>query len=154
MNAGDGTVIAGGVAYSVTENVDLSLSVGYEKSKTNGSNGDLIFSRRPIELLLFRNIGKNWRLGGGLRNVNNAQLETSGVVAGNDQSYKSSSGGVLEAQYLTDRGGNPYGRFGVSVRYVADRYDGNAVTSQPGNFNLASPPFSGNHVDLSLMYMY
>lgn len=154
IKAGNGNSYVGGVAYSLTESLDLSLSLGYEKTTLFASNGDLAFTRTPLELMLFKNVGSNWRVGAGARFFTSAKLETSGVGAGYDQSYDASTGAVVEAQLLTDRGTNPYGRFGVSVRYVIDRFDGKAPASQPTNYSIYSPPFNGNHIGLSLIYMY
>lgn len=154
IKAGNGNAFAGGVSYALNPDYDLSVGLGYEKTTTAASNGELAFTRTPVELMVFRHVGSNWRLGGGVRLLNGAKLETSGVVAGNDKTYDASTGMVLEAQYLTKRGGSPYGRFGASVRLVADRYDGKAITSQPVNFEITNPPFNGNHLGLSLIYMY
>jgi hypothetical protein len=154
VKAGSGNSVAAGVGYALTQNLDLSLSVGYEKATTAASNGELAFTRIPVELMLFNNIGSNWRIGAGARLLNSAKLETTGVAAGYDQTYDNSVGAVIEAQYLTDRGGNPYGRFGVSLRYVVDQYDGKAPASQPSNYSITNPPFNGNHIGLSLIYMY
>lgn len=154
VKAGSGNSVAAGVAYSLTQNLDLSLSVGYEKATTAASNGELAFTRVPVELMLFNNIGGNWRVGAGARFLSGSKLETSGVAAGYDQTYDNSMGAVIEAQYLTERGGNPYGRFGVSIRYVVDRYDGKAPAAQPSNYSIANPPFNGDHIGLSLIYMY
>lgn len=154
IKAGNGNAFAGGVGYALNPDYDLSVGLGYEKTTTAASNGELAFTRMPVELMVFRNVGGNWRFGAGARILNGAKLETSGVVAGNDKTYDASTGVVLEAQFLTQRGGNPYGRFGASIRLVADRYDGKAVTSQPAYFELTNPPFSGNHLGVSLIYMY
>lgn len=154
IKAGNGNAFAGGVSYSVTPDYDISLGLGYEKTTTAASNGELAFVRMPVELLVFRNVGANWRLGGGARLLSSTKLETSGVAAGFDQTYEASTGLVAEAQYLTQRGANPYGRFGVSIRYVVDRFDGKAIANQPTNYSITNPPFNGNHVGLSLIYMY
>jgi hypothetical protein len=154
IKAGNGNSIAAGVAYSLNQDYDLSAGLGYEKTTTAASNGELAFVRIPLELILFRNVGENWRVGAGARFLSNTKLETSGVGAGYDQSYEASTGVLVEAQYLTQRGGNKYGRFGVSVRYVLDRYDGKAIPAQPSNYTITDPPFNGNHLGLSLIYMY
>ena len=154
IKAGNGNAISGGVSYSITQNYDVSVGLGYEKTTTAASNGELAFIRMPVELMVFRNVGANWRLGGGARLLNSTKLETTGVGAGYDQTYDASTGLVAEAQYLTQRGGNSYGRFGVSMRYVVDRFDGKAIPSQPSNFSITNPPFNGNHIGLSLIYLY
>jgi hypothetical protein len=154
IKAGNGNAISGGVSYSITQDYDVSLGLGYEKTTTAASNGELAFVRMPVELMVFRNVGANWRFGGGARILSSTKLETSGVGAGYDQTYDASTGIVAEVQYLTQRGGNPYGRFGVSVRYVVDRFDGKAIPSQPSNYSITNPPFNGNHIGLSLIYLY
>lgn len=154
INAGNGNAFAGGVSYALTSDYDVSLGLGYEKTTTAASNGELAFVRLPVELMVFRNVGANWRLGAGARLLSSSKLETSGVGAGYDQTYAASTGLVAEAQYLTPRGSNPYGRFGVSVRYVIDRFDGKAIPAQPDNYTITNPPFNGNHMGLSVIYLY
>lgn len=150
IEAGNGNAYAFGAAYAVTPDIDLSLSVGFEKTSTSATNGEFAFTRYPVELMVFKNAGLNWRLGGGVRRASDPKLEASGIVAGLSESYQPGTGAVVEVQYLTDRGGNPYGRFGASLRYVYERYEG----SPSSNFVNTQNTFYGNHVGLSLIYLY
>jgi len=145
IKAGNGATLAAGVSIPVSDLVDVQLSVGYQSTSTNASNGDISFKRYPVEALGFYKLNSNWRVGGGLRSATSAKLSTSGV-AGMLGSYDftPSVGVVLEAQYLFDKGANQRGQFGLSGRYVSESFEENSTKAK----------FNGNHVGFSLVFYY
>lgn len=54
---------------------------------------------------------------------------------------------VLEAQYLTERYGSPYGRFGVAMRAVVGE-------SFEYDYGTGKKSYNGDHAGIALMYMY
>lgn len=142
IKAGNGLTVAAGVSYMLTERIDAQFSVGHERTSTSGSNGDFAFTRVPLELLGFYNLGNHWRLGGGLRLATSARFESYGVAAGvGDYSFSPRTGMVLEAQYLTERN-NPRGRFGVAFKLIDESFE-----YAPNNYVAR-----GHHLGVSLIY--
>lgn len=156
IKAGNGNAFALGVSYSVTPVMDLQLTVGNEKTTTSASNGELGFYRLPIELLGFYNYGDNWRLGGGLRVATDAKMKYRHDVAGDGEyTFRPAPSMVVEAQYLTDRYGNQYGRFGVAARVVlGETFERDYQAPNTSNFQPNNGSFNGSHFGVSLVYMY
>jgi hypothetical protein len=143
VKAGNGLAVAAGVSYSITDKVDVQFSIGHERTSTSGSNGDFAFTRVPVELLGFYNVGDHWRVGGGLRSATSARLESYGVVSGvGNYDFSPRLGYVLEAQYLTKKNASPLGRFGVAFKLVDETFE-YAPTSYLAR---------GHHLGVSLIY--
>lgn len=145
IKAGNGFTVSGGVSVAVSSTTDVQVSVGYESASTNASNGDISFTRLPIEVLGFYTVSPQWRVGGGLRSATSPKLSTSGV-AGMLGSYEftPSVGVVLEAQYLFDKSATQRGQFGISGRYVGESFE--EKTSKT--------TINGNHVGVALVFYY
>nr|WP_315463241.1 hypothetical protein [uncultured Rhodoferax sp.] len=143
IKAGNGLAVAAGASYSITDKADVQFSIGHERASTHGSDGDLTFTRVPVELLGFYNVGDHWRLGGGFRLATSARFESYGVASrlGN-YDFTPRLGYVLEAQYMTKRNANPLGRFGVAFKLVDETFE-----YAPSNY-LAR----GHHLGISLIY--
>lgn len=128
IQAGEGWQLLFGASYSLTERVRIQLAAGTHIS-TAGEGGDTKFelNRVPVELLGFYDLDGHWRLGGGLRWAKGAQLTTSGPgLHGSDdsESYDTSTGAVLETQYLFDNFHRKGVQPGVSLRLVTESYVG------------------------------
>ena len=50
--------------------------------------------------------------------------------------------------------GSPAEKAGIEAGDIITRFDGKAIANQPTNYSITNPPFNGNHVGLSLIYMY
>lgn len=143
IKAGNGLAVAAGVSYSLNNSTDVQFSVGHERTSTSSPDGEFAFTRVPVELLGFYNLGDHWRVGGGLRLATSARLESTGSVVGvGDYTFSPKPGYVLEAQYLTKRHENPLGRFGVSFKLVDETFE-----YAPSNFTAR-----GHHLGVSLIY--
>ncbi|BDT70704.1 hypothetical protein os4_02110 [Comamonadaceae bacterium OS-4] len=143
VKAGNGLAVAAGASYSITDKADVQFSIGHERASTHGSDGDFTFTRVPVELLGFYNVGDHWRLGGGLRLATSARLESFGSVAAvGNYTFSPKPGYVLEAQYLTKRNANPLGRFGISFKLVDESFE-----YAPTNYTAR-----GHHLGVSLVY--
>jgi hypothetical protein len=121
----------GGVEFRVAPQVTLQTTVGYHVSETSSAgNGTLRFSRYPIELLGHFQIDPRVRLGGGARFVNSAKIDGSGVLGGNRLEFESTTGAVVEGEYLV------LPNFGIKMRFVGEQY-------RPKG---GGPSADGNHV--------
>jgi hypothetical protein len=143
IKAGNGLAVAAGASYALNTSTDVQVSVGHERTSTSSPDGEFAFTRVPVELLGFYNLGDHWRLGGGLRLATSARLESSGSVAAvGNYTFSPKPGYVLEAQYLTKRNANPLGRFGISFKLVDESFE-----YAPTNYTA-----KGHHLGVSLVY--
>lgn len=148
INAGSGYSYMFGVSYALNDIVDIQANLGQENSSIKATNSEVNYRRNPLELMVFKNAGSNWRLGGGVRTLHNPFYgdnftSATGAYSESGVNLSATGSGVLEAQYLTKRGGNTYGRFGASAKLIL----GERVSN-------ANQTWNGDHVTLSLMYMY
>jgi len=128
IKAGGLVHLYGGAEFRVAPQFTLQANVGYHVDRTSGySNGSIRFSRYPIELLGHFAVAPSVRLGGGARFVNNAKIDTSGVLSGTRVEFDNTVGGVIEAEWLV------LPSLGLKARYVSERYKINGVS------------FDGNH---------
>lgn len=138
IKAGKGVTLKGGVEFWVGQNATFQLSAAYQVDDTTATNGNITFSRWPLEGLMFWNLSEQVRLGGGLRKATSAKLRGSGV-ASNFGTYQldSSTGIVLEGEYLF----SPHA--GLTLRYVKESFTVNG-----------GPSISGDHVGLGLNWHF
>lgn len=124
IRAGDAIMLRMGLSYQAKEDIDVQLSVGYETTTTNASNGKVQFTRVPVELMGFYDAGSQWRLGLGLRYASAAKLSTSGSVAsiGNFE-YTPSIGRMIEVQYMFDSTRRDKVQYGVSLRLIYESFE-------------------------------
>lgn len=99
IKANEGFYVAGGVAYiPETLNLETELTVGWKYTGVTASNGELRFTRYPLEALVFY----PWefmRFGGGLTYHINPTLERDGAVVGSDEKYDNAVGLVGQVDY-------------------------------------------------------
>lgn len=148
INAGSGYSYMLGVSYSLNDVFDIQANLGQEVSSIKATNGEVNYRRNPIELMVFKNAGSNWRIGGGVRTLQNPfygenYTSPTGTYSESGVNLTATGSGVLEAQYLTKRGGSPYGRFGASAKLILGE-----------RVSYSNQTWNGDHVTLSLMYMY
>lgn len=107
-----------GAEYRWTDMVSVQGSVGFHTDHTSASNGNVRFTRFPIELLGYWHATPTLRVGGGLRVPTGAKLRSSGVVASlGNTSFDASAGLVAEVEYLFSP------NFGLGLRAVKERYE-------------------------------
>jgi hypothetical protein len=124
-----------GGEYSFTPNIAVQANVGYHVHDTSpATNGSLTFSRVPVELLGYYKVTDHVRLGGGLRYLSDARLKGTGVASDINVKFKSTTGAVIEGEYLFTR------NIGVKLRYVSEKYKAEGDTES----------ISGNHGGLYL----
>lgn len=117
IKAGGLVHLYGGVELRVSPVVTMQATVGYQVDDTgSNSNGALRFSRYPLEVLAHYQINNNVRIGGGARFVNNAKLTGSGVLTGINVDFDSTTGAVVEGEYLVTPS------IGLKLRAVRETY--------------------------------
>ena len=148
VKAGEGLMLAVGADFRVAENFTLRTSVGYHYDGVNAKNGDVSFTRIPVEVLGFYEVNQHFMLGGGLRKATGARIEASGVVSGLSSvgDYDSSLGVVLEGVYFFNAISKEShkAQWGINLRLVSEEFKqvGNPVSK------------SGNHAALGFVFMY
>jgi hypothetical protein len=137
IKAGGMLQIGGGIEYRQPGMpFAVQAGIGYHFDTTHASNGDITFSRWPIELIAFWYPSEQVRLGLGLRHATNASLHSSGAADIGSTDFSAKTGGLVEAEWLV----TPH--VGVSLRYVDEKY------------NLAGHDIDGSHVGLGVGYYF
>ena len=135
---GGGTFYAGG-EYRGHDKFSIQATLGYHFQTTAAaSNGDVTFSRIPVDLLAFYHLSDKLRIGGGLQVVNSPRLKGTGVANNIDMDFDTATGAVLEGEYLFTPS------LGMKVRYVSQNY------TETGTSNSAN----GNHLGLLLNFHF
>lgn len=116
IKANDGFYIGGGVAFIPDiANFETQLTVAWKYTGVSASNGNIAFTRFPIEALVFY----DWdffRVGGGLTYHLNPKLKRTGVVAGGSVDFSSRVGAIAQVDYrITEN-------VAVGLRYTAITY--------------------------------
>lgn len=117
LRAGQLFHLYGGLEYRLPDSgFALQANVGYHFDQAGGDNGDLRFSRVPVELIGLYKVAPSWRLGLGLRDATDARLHSSGATAMGDYRFKASVGEILQLEYLVSPS------LGLDMRYVHEIY--------------------------------
>jgi hypothetical protein len=81
------------------KNLEGEVSISYKFQTISASNGDIQFTRVPLDALFFYR--QYWfRVGGGLTYHMSPKVEGSGVVGGLNVNFKDALGAILQADYL------------------------------------------------------
>lgn len=116
INAGSLIAFNTGIDYRVTPAFSFQGTVGYHTDRASANNGDVHFSRIPIELLGYYNVSPQWRVGGGARYVGNVALRSSGAAAFGNFDFKNTLSPVVEAEYMMQH-------WGFKVRLVSEKFE-------------------------------
>lgn len=99
IKANEGFYLAGGIGYVSSDlTVESQLTLGWKYTSITGSNGDLSFTRYPLEALAFY-AGESFRLGGGLTYHLNPKLDGGGVLAGMGRDLDNALGLLAQVDY-------------------------------------------------------
>jgi hypothetical protein len=117
IRANQGLHLGGGAAIiNEARNWEFHVTLAYKFALINASNGDVTWTRFPLEALAFYRFEKI-RLGGGLACHINPRLEGSGVIGGLDVKFKNATGAVLQADWrITEQ-------MAAGLRYTILEYD-------------------------------
>jgi opacity protein-like surface antigen len=131
IHAGGLFQFGGGIDYRFNDQFSLQFGVNYHVDQASAKNGDIEFSRWPIELIGHYHFNESWRIGAGARFVNGAKISGSGFASAiTDTKADNTVGLVLEGEYFF----NPH--FSVKVRGVSEKYQFPGVAEKT----------SGNHI--------
>ena len=99
INANEGFYLGAGAAIlDDARNLEYHLTIAYKFAVIEGGNGDIDWTRVPLEALVFYRF-RSVRVGGGLTYHLSPQLEGSGVVGGLDVDFKDALGAVLQVDW-------------------------------------------------------
>lgn len=117
IKAGGLVHLFGGVEFRASPQVTMQVNVGYQVDDTSGaSNGSLRFSRYPIEALVHYQLNPQFRVGGGVRFVNNPKVAGSGVLSGVNLEFDNTTGAVVEGEFIVTPS------IGLKLRAVSEKY--------------------------------
>ena len=136
IKANEGVYLGGGAAI-ITDARDweFHVTLGYKFTMIDATNGDVEWTRFPLEALAFYRFQKV-RLGGGLTYHLSPKLEGSGVVGGLNVTFKDAAGAVLQADWLvTDA-------LALGLRYTAIEYDAKGAFTGSARANGLGVTFS------------
>lgn len=123
IKAHEGFYLGGGAAIiNDARNWEFHVTLAYKFSIINAANGDVDWTRIPLEALAFYRFDR-LRLGAGVAYHINPELEGSGVASPLDVKFKNALGTVLQADWLiTDA-------LAAGLRYTVLEYDAKAPFS-------------------------
>lgn len=123
IKANEGLYLGGGAAIvNEARDWEFHLTLAYKFTMIDASNGDVEWTRFPLEALAFYRFQKV-RLGGGLAYHISPRLEGTGVIGGLDVKFKNAAGLVVQADWLiTDA-------LAAGLRYTVLEYDAKAPVS-------------------------
>jgi hypothetical protein len=138
IRANEGFYIGAGAAIiDAARNMEYHLSLAYKVAAVEASNGDIEWSRLPLEALAFYRFPRV-RVGGGLAYHMSPRLEGSGVVGGLDVKFKNALGAVLQADWrITEK-------IAAGLRYTILEYDAKGAFSGGAKSNGFGLTFSMN----------
>ena len=138
INANEGFYLGGGAAIiDDARGMEYHLTLAYKFAVINGSNGDIDWTRIPLEALVFYRFAKV-RVGGGLTYHINPELEGSGVVGGLDVDFKDALGAVLQVDWRITN------TIALGGRYTILEYDAKGAFSGSAKSNGLGITFSMN----------
>lgn len=137
LYAGNALHFKAGAQYKFNTNTSLRTSVGTEFTTTHGADGNISFSKIPIEAIGFYQFGERARLGAGLRYAALTTLHGLGIARDlGSIRFHSSLGAVVEGEFLLSP------QWGVSLRAVSEKYTFEGET------------LKGNHISLGMNWYF
>ncbi|WP_137937584.1 hypothetical protein [Chitinivorax sp. B] len=91
-------------------------TINYHVDRANAKNGEATFDRKPLELIGYYHLDRNWRIGAGVRRVLDPKLKMELDGRHLDVDYKDTTGMVMEVGYGVDRAW-------AGLRYVHEQYE-------------------------------
>ena len=138
IRANEGLYLGGGLAILNDDgDWEFDVTVAYKFKMINASNGDVTFSRWPVEALVFYRFD-NFRLGGGVAYHFSPKLEGTGVASLVDLTFKDAVGGVLQVDWrITEN-------VAAGVRYTFLEYEAKAPFTGTAKSDGVGVTFSWN----------
>jgi hypothetical protein len=138
VRGNEGFYFGGGAAIiDDARNMEYHVTLAYKFALIDADNGDIEWTRVPLEALAFYRFPRV-RVGGGLTYHINPSLEGSGVAGGLDIQFKNALGVVLQADWLITK------TIALGGRYTMLEYDAKGAFSGSGKSNGFGVTFSMN----------
>lgn len=138
VRANEGFYLGGGATIlDEARNMEYHVTLAYKFALVDADNGDIEWSRIPLEALVFYRFPRA-RVGGGLTYHVNPKLEGSGVVGGLDIEFKNALGLVLQADWLITR------KIALGGRFTFLEYDAEGAFTGSAKSNGVGLTFSIN----------
>jgi hypothetical protein len=136
IKANEGFYVGGGATILDTDrSMEYQLTLAYKFEMVNASNGDIEWTRIPLEALAFYRV-QHARVGGGLAYHMNPRVEGSGVVGGLDVKFKNALGFIFQADWLITP------KIALGARYTWLEYDAKSPASGSAKSNGVGLAFS------------
>ncbi|PRC94525.1 DUF2846 domain-containing protein [Solimicrobium silvestre] len=103
IHAGSGVQFLTGLDYRINDSFSVQGTVGFQDMVSAARNGNVSFTRFPIELLGYYSLNKSWRIGGGVRFVQDPTLSGNGIGSNISVDFNNTVGSVLEVEYLANK---------------------------------------------------
>lgn len=147
IKANQGFYLGAGASILVTDSQDIEVegSVSYKEDFITASNGDVTFSRFPLDALVFYRFPEHIRVGGGLTYHLNPKLSSSGLPNNINLGFKNALGLVLQVEYLLPPWSPRTPKMSVGARFTMLDYEtsrGGATAKSNGvgvTFSVAFP---------------
>ena len=107
----------------------FQASIGYHRDSQGADNGSVTFTRVPIEALVFYYPVERFRMGLGLRKATGATLDSSGAASIGSVDFDSSTGTILEVEFLSRR--SRIGQGGLNFRFINEKSTANGIQGAP-----------------------
>jgi hypothetical protein len=116
IKANEGLSLGGGVSIvNDAGDIEAEVTLSYKFATITASNGDLTFSRLPLDALVFYRLPA-LRLGGGLTYHLSPELSGGGVASGLNVSFDDALGLLLQADYRVTP------KINLGIRYTSLDY--------------------------------
>jgi len=115
LRANEGFYVGGGISVlNDSKDIELQGTLSIKYSNISANNGDVSFTRYPLDLLAFYRM-QNFRVGGGLTYVISPKVSGSGVAGNINATFDNAAGVVVQGDYLL-------GRVAIGLRYTGLDY--------------------------------
>lgn len=138
VKANEGFYLGGGLAIiDADRRMEYQLTLAYKFALIDATNGDVEWTRFPLEALAFYRF-PHVRVGGGLTYHINPRIDSSGVIGDLDIKFKNALGFVLQADWLISD------KIALGGRYTILEYDAKGAFSGTAKSNGLGISFSIN----------
>ena len=129
INAGDGLSLSLGAKLGLSETMSAVITYGIKEDKVSASDGDISFTRNPLDaLLLFKS--DKWQYGAGLTYHTGVKFKVATAYTNYTVDFKSALGAILDARYFFSDSAYVGGRYTI-INYETETtgksFSGNSI---------------------------
>ena len=124
IKANEGAYVGGGASILLdSKDIEIEATLSYKYTSITASNGDVTWTRFPLEVLAFYRMPK-FRLGGGLTYHLSPKLKASGAAGNFSVTVDDAAGAVLQADYFVTP------KLTLGGRYTILEYKANGIPAK------------------------